>query len=211
MPSPILAATLQAAALSTASNLCAQFLEAYQNKHAFTLDMQQLARFLALTFMTTPPNYMWQQFLERTFPAHPSRLPRKDHVELKSLEEAAVAPAQPGAGSGAGDAVGGLDRSPRLNLRNTLTKWFVDCIVVGAIANTVAFLVIMGVLKGQPGAQIWRNVETETIPIILAGYKMWPIASIISFSFIPVHRRVVFLSFVGLLWGIYMSLVAARV
>jgi hypothetical protein len=51
----------------------------------------------------------------------------------------------------------------------------------------------------------------ETIPIIIAGYKIWPIASIISFSFIPVHRRIVFLSFIGLLWGIYMSLVAARV
>lgn len=51
----------------------------------------------------------------------------------------------------------------------------------------------------------------ETIPIIVAGYKIWPIASIISFSFIPVERRIVFLSAVGLCWGIYMSLVAARV
>lgn len=49
------------------------------------------------------------------------------------------------------------------------------------------------------------------MPIIVAGYKMWPIASIISFTFIPVRRRIVFLSFVGLLWGIYMSLVAAKV
>lgn len=51
----------------------------------------------------------------------------------------------------------------------------------------------------------------EMVPIIVAGYKIWPIASIISFSFIPVHRRIVFLSFVGLMWGIYMSIVAARV
>lgn len=51
----------------------------------------------------------------------------------------------------------------------------------------------------------------ETIPIIVAGYKIWPIASIVSFTWIPVHRRIVFLSFVGLIWGIYMSLVANRV
>jgi len=50
----------------------------------------------------------------------------------------------------------------------------------------------------------------DTVPIIVAGYKIWPIASIISFSLVPVEKRIVFLSGVGLCWGIYMSLVAAR-
>lgn len=50
----------------------------------------------------------------------------------------------------------------------------------------------------------------DTIPIIVDGYKIWPIASVISFSLIPVEKRIVFLSAVGLFWGIYMSLVAAR-
>ena len=45
----------------------------------------------------------------------------------------------------------------------------------------------------------------------MAGYKIWPLASIVSFSFVPVERRIVFLSFIGLLWGIYMSLVAAKI
>lgn len=53
--------------------------------------------------------------------------------------------------------------------------------------------------------------QQQTIPMIVAGYKIWPLASIISFTFIPVHRRIVFLSFIGLIWGIYLSLVAARV
>lgn len=41
------------------------------------------------------------------------------------------------------------------------------------------------------------------------SYKIWPIASVVSFALIPVEKRVLFLSFVGVLWGIYMSLVAA--
>lgn len=53
-------------------------------------------------------------------------------------------------------------------------------------------------------------VLQDTIPIIVAGYKIWPLASIVSFSLIPVEKRIVFLSAVGLVWGIYMSLVAAR-
>lgn len=46
---------------------------------------------------------------------------------------------------------------------------------------------------------------------MVAGYKVWPIASIVSFSFVPVEKRLVFLSFIGFLWGIYMSLAAARI
>ncbi|RDA89598.1 hypothetical protein CP533_6231 [Ophiocordyceps camponoti-saundersi (nom. inval.)] len=196
MPSPILITTLQAAGLSMASNLCAQFLEAYQNQHAFVLDPSQLSRFLALTLVTTPPNYLWQQFLERSFPSHPRvSVIASDDIELKAAEEATPAPAP----------------IRPLSIRNTATKWFVDCITLGALGNTVAFLLLMGLLKGQPAVHIWHNIRSETIPIIVAGYKIWPLASVISFSFVPVHRRVVFLSFVGLLWGIYMSLVAARV
>ncbi|KFA62434.1 hypothetical protein S40285_06087 [Stachybotrys chlorohalonatus IBT 40285] len=199
MPSPMMTATMQAAGLSTVSNVCAQFIEAYQEQRAFSLDLPQLIRFIALSFMTAPPNYVWQQYLERTFPAYPPpRAGQQRDVELKAMEEASSSATPPAP-------------APTFSMRNTLTKWFVDCITMGAIMNTIAFLVLMGIMKGQGLAQISSNIQTETIPIIVAGYKIWPIASIISFSFVPVHRRIVFLSFVGLLWGIYMSLVAARV
>lgn len=49
------------------------------------------------------------------------------------------------------------------------------------------------------------------MPIIIDGYKIWPVASVVNFVWIPVERRIVFLNFVGLLWGIYLSIVAARV
>lgn len=187
MPSPILTATLQAAALSTASNLCAQFIETYWNKvrflsitciifpmslfyninvsyspyqrqTTFHLDHIQLFRFIVLSLITAPPNYLWQQFLEKSFPAYPSTQKARDvgkDIELKAMEEAA-----------AGASIGGGSQSqsesstqPRFSIRNTLTKWFIDCITAGAIMNTVAFLVIMGVLKGQPMAQISSNIK----------------------------------------------------
>lgn len=146
-----------------------------------------------MTLISAPPNYRWQQQLESSFPAYPPS--SVISMELKTIEEGTVTEAEP----------------RRFSLKNTLTKWVVDCMTLGAIFNTLGFLVIMGVLKGQPWQQIMSNIRAETIPIIVAGYKIWPIASIVSFSFIPVHRRIVFLSFVGLLWGIYMSLVASRV
>ncbi|KAI5464909.1 hypothetical protein BGZ63DRAFT_378978 [Mariannaea sp. PMI_226] len=205
MSSPIVSSTLQAAALSTASNLFAQFYQAHQEKRPPTLDILQLLRFVTLALLTAPPNYQWQQYLERTFPAYPIVRPKEriDDIEMKPHDDA------PELKEGFPPVPGTTE--PKFSLKNTLTKWFVDCMTVGAIANTIAFLVLMGILKGQGGSTIWKNIKTETIPIIVAGYKIWPIASIISFTFIPVHRRIVFLSFIGLLWGIYMSLVAAKV
>lgn len=76
--------------------------------------------------------------------------------------------------------------------------------------NTTAFLLIIGVLKGYDSATITKNIREQTIPIIVTGYRVWPIASIISFTFIPWERRIVFFSCVGLFWGIYMSIISAR-
>jgi hypothetical protein len=161
-----------------------------------------------MTFITAPPNYLWQQLLERTFPAYPSTAEQqgyqrsKDDIEMK---------AGGGGDSLLSDANQPPAAKPNISICNTVTKWFVDCITLGAIMNTIAFFIIMGLMKGQDAATIGSNIQTETIPVIVAGYKIWPIASIISFTFIPVHRRIVFLSFIGLLWGIYMSLVASKV
>lgn len=104
--------------------------------------------------MTAPPNYYWQQYLERKFPAYP--LPRRnDHQregELKAMEEG-----NPGHVVGEGQSA---TEAPSFSLKNTMTKWFVDCITAGAIMNTVAFLVIMGIMKGQAGSQIFSNIRT---------------------------------------------------
>jgi hypothetical protein len=68
----------------------------------------------------------------------------------------------------------------------------------------------MGALKGQSWDHIRSNMRNETLTIIVNGYKVWPLASIVSFSLIPVERRILFFSFVGLCWNVYMTLVAAR-
>ncbi|EOD43733.1 Mpv17/PMP22 [Neofusicoccum parvum] len=207
MPSPMVNATLQAAVLSSCSNILAQIIDAYRSSRPLSFNALEFLRFVVLTLITAPPNYLWQQLLERTFPAYP---------RSASLSHAHRSPrvSTDGDLEKHGDEDGKVyveEEKPKLDLKNTITKWFVDCITMGAIMNTVAFLVLMGFMKGQSSTQIGNNIRTETIPIIVAGYKIWPIASIISFSFIPVEKRIVFLSAVGLCWGIYMSLVAARV
>ena len=51
--------------------------------------------------------------------------------------------------------------------------------------------------------------EQDTLPLLTAGAKFWPLISALNFSIIPVEKRIVFGSAVGVLWGIYLSLAAA--
>ncbi|KAL9096382.1 MAG: hypothetical protein Q9165_001379 [Trypethelium subeluteriae] len=202
MPSPIVNATFQATILSSISNILAQFVEAHQQRRPFAFDLSAFIRFVIITIITCPPNFLWQQWLERTFPGRkdvdtPEDEKDEDGIDMAERGKEKIEASKPQGKS-------------NLNIRNTLTKWFIDCITMGAIFNTVAFLLLINLLKGNGPDITMRAIRYETIPIIVAGYKLWPIASIINFSLIPVEKRIVFLSAVGLCWGIYMSLVAAR-
>ena len=43
---------------------------------------------------------------------------------------------------------------------------------------------------------------------MIAGYKLWPLVSLLNFTLIPVERRIVVASAVGLGWGVYLALKA---
>lgn len=120
-------------------------------KVPFTFDVIELLRFFVLSLITTPPNFKWQQFLERTFPAYekdsnpPLPLTRKDRKDDDEKGSDKMTSARP---------------KRKLNIKNTLAKWFIDCMTMGALLNTVAFLVLMGLLKSQSQEQIIHNVRT---------------------------------------------------
>lgn len=99
-------------------------------------------------------------------------------------------------------------KSLKKNWKNIFTKWFVDCITLGAIGNTLLFLVFMGLLNGKP-ERILSNIRTQTMVIIINGYKLWPFANIIAQTFIPFERRIIFFAMVALFWNIYLSIIAA--
>lgn len=142
----------------------------YHWQRNFHLDFIQLTRFIAYTLITAPPNYIWQQFLEKALPAHPPIHRLHNHgdkdIELRAMEESIGEEAEP------------QNEAPvqsKFSIRNTLAKWFIDCITAGAIMNTVAFLVVMGILKGQPAIQIASNIKTVSVQPL--GYSMLQLTS----------------------------------
>ena len=44
-------------------------------------------------------------------------------------------------------------------------------------------------------------------PLAISGLKLWPLVSLVNLTVVPVNRRVIVGSLVGLFWGIYVSLI----
>lgn len=45
---------------------------------------------------------------------------------------------------------------------------------------------------------------------MVAGYKLWPLVSLLNFTVVPVEQRTLVGSLVGLGWGVFLALRAAR-
>ncbi|KAH7358280.1 hypothetical protein B0T11DRAFT_284115 [Plectosphaerella cucumerina] len=225
--SPIMSVTLQNAVLSATSNLLAQALTSYRNDTPFIVDWVPVVQFIIFTFVNTPPNYLWQDFLESTFPGY--------HA---APTDAAVEKAARSDDKALDKAAGPELVEPKLNIRNTLIKTVLDQ-TVGAAINTLLFSVFMNSLKAAmarpsgldaPGqsaaflfsraaidysrvdwAQIAERTKAEFFPLIAAGWRLWPAVSLINFACIKtVEGRNLLGGLAGVGWGIYVSLFAAE-
>ena len=83
MPSELRKATIQAAVLNVTSSVLAQLLRMYRTGVApsaastsslnpLGLNPAPILQFLVFCLLSTPPNYLWQAYLERRFPGYPS-------------------------------------------------------------------------------------------------------------------------------------------
>ncbi|KAK2608458.1 hypothetical protein QQS21_003028 [Conoideocrella luteorostrata] len=209
---PIFSATLQAAGLGAMSNIIAQLIEAYRKQTAMEIDWIPVFKFLMFGVISTPPNFMWQDFLESTFPA---RSPQPHPKET--------------------------DKPPKeqpLDVRNTIIKFLLDQ-TVGAVFNTLLFSIyihsihlampnaprITGFSKAtgywiSPGAIDFSAVDMGVVldaafaefwTIVLAGIKLWPAVSLINFTMVKtVEGRNLVGCIAGLGWGVFMSMIAAK-
>jgi hypothetical protein len=215
--------TLQSSLIAAGSNILAQAITAHQNGTRFTIDWIPVFQFFLFAVVSTPPNFLWQEFLESTFPStHP-------------------APTNEAIAAAASNDEKALDTSPtlvepKLNVRNTIIKTLLDQ-TVGAAVNTVMFSMFMHPLKaamahhlpGQTGLDWlvgskavadysvvhWPAViaksKAEFLPLLKAGWVYWPFVSVLNFAVIKdVPTRNLVGSLAGVAWGVYMSLFAAQ-
>ncbi|KAK0759830.1 hypothetical protein N5P37_008020 [Trichoderma harzianum] len=213
-PSPIIQATLQSSLLAALSNILAQAITAYRNNVTVTIDWVPVFQYVLFAVVSTPPNFLWQDFLESTFPAHPS--PSKPPSTSKKPPSSS--PSQP----------------PPLSLTNTILKFLLDQ-TIGAALNTLLFSTFTHSLRqamvhapritslpsaakywSSAGAvdfnrvdfgRVWAAARAEFWALMFAAAKLWPAVSLVNFTLVKsVQGRNLVGALAGVAWGVYISL-----
>ncbi|TXC02435.1 hypothetical protein FocTR4_00014831 [Fusarium oxysporum f. sp. cubense] len=194
--SPLVSVTLQSVVLAATSNLLAQVLMAYRLDKPISVDWMPVSQFIVWTAVSTPPNYLWQDYLENKFPGYDTR---KKDVSKRH-------------GKAADD---------KLNVPNTLAKTILDQ-TIGAVVNTFLLCVFINLMKSAvvPSVSsgykfdytridwlfILNKAHEDFYPLLVAGWKLWPAVSLISFIFLrTAEGRNLFVALAGVVWGIYIS------
>ncbi|KAI5795706.1 hypothetical protein EDC01DRAFT_653262 [Geopyxis carbonaria] len=179
MVSPLAAATIQSTLLSIISNVLAQTIKAYTKSVPLVVDFNPIIQFAIFSIISTPLNFIWQKSLESWFPS-----------KVTVPKEKATASSAP----------------VKFSKTNALKKFMTDNAIGGPL-NTLMFLATMGYLRGRYGGALVEYIKNEFMPMQVAGMKLWPAVSVLSFTLVPAERRVVFGSLVALGWNVYLGLV----
>ena len=195
MPSQMVTATIQSTLITLCSCIIAQFLTPDNPPHYISL--------ITYGVLATPPNFLWQQAIEKYFPGY----------KLKKVE--------------VDDGGKGAEVEKKLNVRNTIIKVVLDQ-TVAAVPNVVGYLGVTRWLRGVPLDMCWNAVKEvcdantgllehnqltllqQTWPIMWAGYKLWPAVNVVQHVFVPVEKKILVGNLVGMGWGTFLTLRASR-
>jgi protein Mpv17 len=56
---------------------------------------------------------------------------------------------------------------------------------------------------------IWNDMKRSTIPLIVSGLKLWPAVHVITYGFLPVENRLLWVDLVEILWVTILATQAA--
>jgi len=144
------------------------------------------------SYLTTPRQY----FLESSFPSTYAS-PSKSAIDAASKSNEAE-----------------LDREEktheiteeRLSIRNLIIKVILDQ-TISASVNTLMFSLAFAGFNRMGYADAWGEARSQYWGLMLAGWKLWPLVSLVGFSVVKsVEGRNLLGSLAGLGWGIYLSL-----
>ncbi|KAH8811639.1 hypothetical protein F5884DRAFT_782862 [Xylogone sp. PMI_703] len=191
MVSPIVNVTLQACVMTATSNVVAQLISAYREDKPFVVDWTPVIQFVLFAALNVPPNFIWQSYLERTFPSHIS-----DSFDHKKFDDKKF-----------DDKPSSSSKESKLSVKNTLIKFTLDQ-TLGAPINTLLFSIAFASLQGHDPASCVAIARRDFWPLLRAGWTLWPAVSLLNFAvFRSVEARNLVGGLAGVGWNIYLSLV----
>ncbi|KAJ2885877.1 hypothetical protein H4R27_001081 [Coemansia aciculifera] len=157
-----------------------------RRESASSYDPLQTLRFFAYGVAFTPISYRWHAFLDARFPM--------GDIVAGSLKKSVTASSKMP-----------LSRSACAVLK----RLAVDQTIFAPFA-TFAFVGGMGAMEGLEPNELVERFRLQYLPVLIAGYALWPAAQIINFSIVPLAYRIPFAGVVGLMWHTYLSWSNAR-
>ena len=110
------------------------------------MDLAQILQFMLFTAIVAAPNYVFQTILEQCFP---TRTVPKSHLEQAHAKDK-------------NDGEELLRKHGQLDILNTVVKFFLDQ-SLSATTNTMLFIVVLGLIKGQSLEYIRAAIVTVGI------------------------------------------------
>ncbi|PWZ03792.1 hypothetical protein BCV70DRAFT_197987 [Testicularia cyperi] len=147
-------------------------------------DWARSGRFLVFNVGMAPLLAEWNRFLEFRFP-------------LRSASVAGAASAAASAATTAG----------KVSLRALGKRVAMDQIVFAPFGLAL-FTGVMGALERQSVQGVQDKFGEMYIPALLANWQIWPLVQLVNFRYMPLKYRVPFVSTVGILWNIGLSLLS---
>ncbi|EFH67977.1 hypothetical protein ARALYDRAFT_474411 [Arabidopsis lyrata subsp. lyrata] len=79
-----------------------------------------------------------------------------------------------------------------------------DQTVWSAIWNSIYFTVL-GFLRFESPLSIFKELKATFLPMLTAGWKLWPFAHLITYGLVPVEQRLLWVDCVELIWVTILS------
>jgi protein Mpv17 len=90
-----------------------------------------------------------------------------------------------------------------------IPKVAIDQAFWGPIWNNT-YLLLLGLMKGESLGQIWGDVKRTTIPLVVSGLKLWPLAHCVTYGLIPIENRLLWVDLVEIIWVTVLATSAAE-
>jgi len=91
---------------------------------------------------------------------------------------------------------------------SVVPKIVLDQTVWGPIWNNM-YILLLGAMCFEPRKKILENMKTTTVPLLVSGLKLWPLAHCITYGLVPVEYRLLWVDLVEILWVTTLAATAA--
>ena len=80
-----------------------------------------------------------------------------------------------------------------------LPKVALDQAVFGPIWNN-SYILLLGVMQLRRPGDVWDDMRRTTVPLMLAGLRLWPFVHVVVYGLIPVENRLLWVDAVEIVW-----------